>query len=68
MVIWAMPCKNMSSGICKQQRPCAAVQPGQACTSAQSDQGISCQQTESLSTIKCFNGERIPGLDGACAG
>ena len=34
--------------------------------SAQHDQDIRCPQTESLDTIKCFNGEQKLGWDCAC--
>ena len=49
--IWAMPCKNMSSGIWGQQRPRLA------CASVQSDQGLHGLLTESLDTTECMNRE-----------
>ena len=52
-----MLCVNVSSGICRQQRPRSA------CAFAQSDQGRCCLQTESLDTIECFKGEHMPGRD-----
>ena len=52
-----MPFDYVSSGILGQRRPRSA------CASAQSDQGLCCPQTESLDTIECFNGEKMPGLD-----
>ena len=54
---WAVPCENVSSGICRQWRPRSA------CASAQSDQGLHCPLTESLDTIKCINGKQMPGWD-----
>ena len=51
---WAMPCENMSLGICRQPRPRSD------CASAQSDQGLHCLQTKSLDTIECFSGEQMP--------
>ena len=51
---WAAPCKNLSLGICRQQRPRSA------CASAQSDQGLHCMLTESLDTTECKNGEQRP--------
>ena len=38
----------LSLGICRQQMPRSA------CTSAQSDQGLHCPQTESLDTKECI--------------
>ena len=54
MCYMAVPCESVSSGICEQRRPRSA------CASAQPDQGIRCRQTESLDTLKCFNGEKCP--------
>ena len=51
------PCKNVSAGICGQQRPRSA------CAYAQSDQGLCCPLTESLDKIKCINGDQMPGCD-----
>ena len=51
----AVPCENVSSGICGQRRPWSA------CAFAQSDQGLHCPLTESLDTIECMNGEQRPG-------
>ena len=53
--------KNLSSGICGQQRPRSA------CASVQSDRGLHCPLTESLETIKCISGEQMPGWDFAHA-
>ena len=53
-VIWAEPCENVSSGICKQQKPRSA------CTSLQSDQGLHYLLTESLDITECMNGEGKP--------
>ena len=53
-IIWAVPCEKVSSGIWGQQRPRSD------CSDEQSDQGLSCPQTESLDTIECCNGEKIP--------
>ena len=53
-IIWTVPCKNMSSGICTQQKPISAW------ASVQSDQGFQCPQTESVATTECFNGEQRP--------
>ena len=44
--IWAVPCKNVSSDICGQQRPRSA------CVSVQFDQDLRCPQTESLDTTE----------------
>ena len=44
--IWAVSCKTVSSGICRQRRPRLA------CASAQSDQGLRSPPTELLDTIK----------------
>ena len=52
--IWAMPCENMSLGICELQWPRSAGTP------AQSDQGLHCLLTESLDTTECMNGEQSP--------
>ena len=57
IIILAVPCENVSSGICGQRRP------GSACASAQSDQGLCCPLTESLDTVECINGEQMPGWD-----
>ena len=54
-IIQAVPCKNVSSGICGQQRPRSA------CASMQSDQGLHCLLTESLDTTECMNGEPMLG-------
>ena len=56
--------ENMSSGICWQWRPRSA------CAFAPSDQVDCCplQVTEAFDTIKCFNGEQMPGRDCARAG
>ena len=54
-LLCAVPCKNMFSGICRQQRPRSA------CASVQSDQGFQCRLTESLDTIEFINGEQMPG-------
>ena len=54
-------CKNMSFGICGQQRPRSA------CASAQSDQDLRCPLAESLDAIELINGERMPGWDFAHA-
>ena len=51
-VIWAVPCENVSSGICEQWRPRSA------CASAQADLGLHCPLTESLATTECMNGEQ----------
>ena len=52
--IWAMPCENVSLGICGQRRPRSA------CAFAQSDQGLHCPLTESLDSTECTNGEQRP--------
>ena len=52
---WAVPFKNMSSGLCRQQRLSSA------CTSTQSDQGLHCLLTEWLDTIDGMNVEQRPG-------
>ena len=52
---WAVPCKNVSSGIYGQRKP------GSDCADAQSDPGLRCPQTEPLDTTECFNGEQMPG-------
>ena len=46
-IIWALPCENVSLGICRQRRPRSD------CASAQSDQGLRCLLTESLATAGC---------------
>ena len=46
--IWAVPYKNVSSCICRQQNPRSA------CASVQSDQGLHCLLTESLGTTECI--------------
>ena len=51
----ATPCKNVSSGICRQGRSRSA------CASAQSDQGLCCSLTESINTTEYLNGEQRPG-------
>ena len=53
--IWAVLCKNVSSGIYGQQRPRSA------CASAQSDQGLCCELTELLDDTECMNEEQRPG-------
>ena len=60
MFIQAMPCENVSSGICGQRRPRSVS------VSMQSDQpiqGLRCPLTESLDTIECINEEQMPGCD-----
>ena len=42
--IWAVPCENLSSGICGQRRPRSD------CAFAQSDQGLNCPLEESFAT------------------
>ena len=54
-IIRAVPCGNLSSGMCGQRRPRSD------CASAQSAQGLHCPLTESLDTTKCMNGEQRPG-------
>ena len=49
------PWENVTSGICGQRRPRSA------CTSAQSDQGLPCPQTELLYSTECLNGKQMPG-------
>ena len=62
-VIWTVPYKNVSSGICGQRRPRST------CTSAQSDQDLHCPLTESLDTIDSmeskdpFDTLRIRGMN-----
>ena len=51
---WAVPCENVSSGICGQRRSKSA------CASAQSDQGLPCPLPESLDTTECMNGKQRP--------
>ena len=46
---------KMWSGICEQQRP------RWACASTQSDQGFCCPLTETVDTIECINGGKMPG-------
>ena len=55
IIIWATPCENMSSGICRQQRLRSD------CASAQSDQDLLCLLTESLDTTECMNEEQRLG-------
>ena len=55
LYIWADLCENVSSGICGQRRPRST------CASAQSDQSLHCQLTESLDTTECMNGEQSLG-------
>ena len=49
--------KNDVRGICGQRRHKSD------CADVQSDQGLRSSQTESLDTIKGFNGEQMPGWD-----
>ena len=51
----ALPCEDRSSGIFEQRRS------RQACTSAQSDQGLHCPLTKSVDTTECMNGQQRPG-------
>ena len=53
--VWALPCENVSSGICRQRWSRSA------CTSALSDQGLSCPLQESLDTTECMDWEQRPG-------
>ena len=57
VIILAVPCENVSSVICGQQRPRSA------CTCRQSDHGLHCLLTKSLDTIACIIGEQMPGWD-----
>ena len=61
LIKWAELCKNLSSGICGQQRPRSD------CASVQSDQGLRCPLTESCDIIECINGELMPRSDFAHA-
>ena len=51
-MIRAVPCENVSTGICGQRMSRLD------CASAQSDQGLRCPLTESLCTIECIKGEQ----------
>ena len=51
----ALPCENMSLGICRQQRPRSD------CTDVQSDQVLCSPITKLFDTIECISGEQMPG-------
>ena len=51
--IWAAPCENALSGICRQWNP---GQPAHMCS--QSDKGLNCLLTESLDIVEYFNGQQ----------
>ena len=55
--ILAEPCDHVSSSICGHRRPKSA------CAATQSDHSLPCPLTESFDTIKCVDGEQMPGLD-----
>ena len=57
----AMGRENVSSGICGQ---CGA---SLACASVQSDQGLHCPLTQSLTSTECMNGGKGPDAHCACA-
>ena len=40
---------------------CGQRRPRSDCAHAQSDQGLSCPQTESLDIVECFNGKEMSG-------
>ena len=61
ILIWAVPCKNMSSSIRRQWRPRSA------CTFKQANQGLRCPSKELLDNIECINEEQKPGWDFAHA-
>ena len=53
----AVPLENVPSGVCEQQRPRSD------CTSAQSDPGLCCSQTESLDTIESVESKCLDERD-----
>ena len=55
--MWAVPCENLSLGIYGQRRLWSD------CASAQSDLSLRCPQTDSSDTVKCINGEQMPGWE-----
>ena len=40
---------------------CDSEGPDQHAAFPQSDKGLQCPQTESLDTVECFSGEKMPG-------
>ena len=57
--IWAAPCENVSSGVCRHRRPSASAHP---------DQGFYCLLTEYFSTKECLKGEKARMIICACKG
>ena len=62
VILLALPCETVCSGICGQRRPRSA------CASAQSDQGLRCPLTDSLDTTEYMSRAKARMIRCACAG